>query len=71
MSMLEKLGEKAVRHGMKHLPKDAPYDVQIAVREVLQAAVGWLLGEAKGMMKPEAIKVKVKKGAKATATVEK
>jgi len=67
---LEKLAKNAVNLGMKHLPLDAPYDVRASVELALVSAVGWIVTEIKDQLGPKEIKVKVKKGAKASATVE-
>jgi len=64
---IEDLAKAAVAKGMAHVPMGAPYDVRNAVNLAVVAAVDWLVKE----MKPQAIKVNVKKGAKASATVEK
>ena len=66
---IEKLAKDAVRVGMGHLPLDAPYDVRNAVTLALEAAVGWLIVEVKDQLTVKEVKVKVKKGAKASATV--
>ena len=68
---LEKLAKDAVARGLSHLPLDAPYDVRNAVEAALLTAASWMIKELAGQVQPKEVKVKVKKGAKATATVEK
>lgn len=63
---VEKIAKEAVKAGMDHLSPGAPYDVRNLVELCLTAAVGHVVK----VMAPEKVKVKVKKGAKASATVE-
>jgi len=63
---VEKLAKDAVNAGLKHLDMGVPYDVRTVVELAVQTAVAHVVKA----MQPEKVKVKVKKGAKASATVE-
>ena len=63
---VEKLAKEAVKTGLSHLDLGLPYDVRTVVELAVNAAVSHMARA----MKPEKVKVKVKKGAKASATVE-
>lgn len=66
MMDVEKIAKSAVKAGLAHLDLGVPYDVRTVVELAVQTAVA----HAVKAMQPEKIKVKVKKGAKASATVE-
>ena len=66
MMDFEKLAKQAVEAGMKHVELGLPYDVRNIVELCVNAGVAHIVNA----VKPEKVKVKVKKGAKASATVE-